>query len=106
MFGSGYTFVQNCLTGVDNQTWDIGRVGVALLFVVWVVSFLLLVWLTLYETLSLGKPPTVTEFATAVGGMIVALGGSHLGTMYGLNLKAQTEPPSPLEDPIPPLGGD
>ncbi len=71
-------FIKDILTGIDNQTYDIGRAS----FLCALLSFL---GLEIYAVVWKNAPFDLQAFGIAFGTMIAALGAA-------LNLKSKTEP--------------
>lgn len=73
------TFLQHILTGIDNQTWDIGRVGFALAVIAYTIAML---WMAIqYKQFN----------AVDIGGGYGAIAGGF-GAL--LKLKEKSEPQS------------
>jgi len=72
------TFTKHLLTGLDGETWDIGRVGGALALVVGL-------GLQVYVVVWKGQPFDMTAFGTGVAALAIGIGGL-------LKLKESTEP--------------
>ncbi len=73
-------FLKDILTGIDGESYDIGKVG-------WLLGFLTFLGLVFYKVAWKGDPFDTQAFGIAFGLMITALGAA-------LNLKAKTEPPA------------
>lgn len=71
-------FALDCLTGIDGQSFDLGRV-------LWVLAFLVGIALEIYCTVIERTNFDLQQYGIGVGALLVAGGAS-------LNLKAKTEP--------------
>ncbi len=70
-------FIKDCLTGIDGESFDIGRV-------LWALAFLIGMGLEIYSVIE-GKQFDLQAFGIGVGALLLAGGGA-------LNLKSKTEP--------------
>lgn len=70
-------FLTDCLTGIDGQSFDIGRV-------LWSLSFVVGMGLEIYSVIE-GKQFDLQAFGIGVGALLLAGGGA-------LKLKSTTEP--------------
>lgn len=70
-------FSRDILTGIDGESWDVGRV-------LWVLAFLVGIGLEIYSVLQ-KTPFDLQAYGLGVGGLLVAGG-------FSLKLKASTEP--------------
>jgi len=77
MWQSIATFTRHCLTGADNQTYDIGRV-------LWALAFLVGLSLVVASFLT-GRAFDLQQYGIGVGALLTGGGVS-------LALKAKTEP--------------
>lgn len=73
--------LRDCFTGVDGQTWDIGRI-------LWAKGVVVFLWLATYTVVCQKKPFDLTSFGVGLGAVLAA-GGAALG------MKARTEPGKP-----------
>ena len=74
-----FKFIKDCITGIDGQTHDVGRV-------LWIVAFLVGIGLAIAGFWT-GKQFDLQAYGLGVGALLVAGGAS-------LKLKATTEPTS------------
>lgn len=72
-----FKFLKDLLTGIDGESFDIGRV-------LWALAFLVGLGLAVYCTV-MGKPFDLQQYGIGVGALLLAGGGS-------LRLKSSTEP--------------
>lgn len=77
MFNTISQFSRDILTGIDGESWDVGRV-------LWVLAFLVGIGLEIYSVMT-KTPFDLQAYGLGVGGLLVAGGAS-------LRLKASTEP--------------
>lgn len=70
-------FVKDCLTGIDGESFDIGRV-------LWALAFMIGMVLEIYSTIE-GKQFDLQAFGIGVGALLLAGGGA-------LKIKSSTEP--------------
>ncbi len=70
-------FIKDCLTGIDGESFDIGRV-------LWALAFLVGMGLEIYAVIE-GRSFDLQAFGFGVGALLLAGGGA-------LKLKSNTEP--------------
>ncbi|QAU22612.1 amino acid ABC transporter substrate-binding protein [Dyella sp. M7H15-1] len=71
------TFTRHCLTGADNQTYDIGRL-------LWVLAFMVGMGLAIASFIT-SRPFDLEHYGLGVGAVLAAGG-------WSLSMKARTEP--------------
>jgi hypothetical protein len=71
------TFTRNCLTGADNQTYDIGRF-------LWAIAFVVGIGLVIASFIT-GRHFDLQQYGIGVGALLAGGG-------WSLALKAKTEP--------------
>ncbi len=71
-------FINDILTGINNKTFDIGRVGIAVTLLFYLI----------FESIKIAITHTFHEIDFAVGAITILTGGA-----CGLALKYKTEPP-------------
>jgi hypothetical protein len=87
------TFLRTLLTGADNQSYDVVRLGLFVAIVVWAVLGLGFLAIEIFALVRYGH--LAEPFATATVTHFGALGGLHWASSQGLKVKAATEPPVP-----------
>ena len=70
-------FIKDCLTGIDGESYDIGRV-------MWAIAFLVGIALEVFSVYS-GRTFDLQQYGIGVGALLLAGGGA-------LKLKSDTEP--------------
>lgn len=70
-------FSKDCVTGIDGQSYDLGRV-------LWALAFLIGIGLEVFCVIA-GRIFDLQQYGIGVGALLLAGGGA-------LNLKAKTEP--------------
>lgn len=88
-------FFRDCFTGVDCQTFDLGRVLWAVCFVVWAFGASIFVALEAASVLSKLERFDMVGFGAGFAGIVITGAGLLPAGGFGLRLKADTEPKAP-----------
>jgi hypothetical protein len=85
-------FLRDCFTGVDCQTFDLGRVLWAVCFTVWAAGALLFLGLEAVSVLTKWERFDMVAFGTGFAGIVVTGAGLLPAGGFGLRIKADVEP--------------